>query len=78
MSRAIEIRNVDTTSGEDVIAPPSHEGNDRPVYPDECRVLGSGLGRSTKLEQMQVETNKEIKFYIVTYYMLLSELFFLE
>ena len=51
-------RNVVTTSGGDIILPPPPEEADRPIYPDECRVLGFGLGRSTNIEQMQVETNK--------------------
>ena len=56
--KILPLRNVDTTSVGDIIAPPSPEEPDRPIYPDECRVLGFGLGRSTNIEQMQVETNK--------------------
>ena len=44
--------------GVDVIGPPPPDDPDRPIYPDEYRVLGFGLGRSTPIEQMQVETNK--------------------
>ena len=54
----VPVRNVDTTTGCDVIAPPPPEDPDRPIYPDETRVLAFGLGRSTELEQKQVETNK--------------------
>ena len=56
--KLMPLRNIDTISGGDIIAPPPPEEADRPIYPDECRVLGFGLGRSTNIEQMQVETNK--------------------
>ena len=54
----VPLRNVDATSGCDVINPPPVHDIASPLYPEETRVLGFGLGRSTELEQKQVETNK--------------------
>ena len=44
--------------GKEIISPPPAEDPARPIDPEETRVLGFGLGRSSKIEQMQVETNK--------------------
>ena len=44
----------DSAPGKEIISPPPPEDPARP----ETRILGFGLGRSSKIEQMQVETNK--------------------
>ena len=44
--------------GNEIIEPPPPEDPERPVDAEEIRVLGFGLGRSSDIEQMQVETNK--------------------
>ena len=44
--------------GNEIISPPPPYDPERPIDPEETRVLGFGLGRSSKIEQMQVETNK--------------------
>ena len=54
----VPLRNVDAISGCDVIEPPPLDCLDIPVYPEQTRILAFGLGRSTELEQKQVETNK--------------------
>ena len=42
----------------EIISPPPAEDPDRPIDPEDTRILGFGLGRSSKIEQMQVETNE--------------------
>ena len=44
--------------GKEIISPPPAEDPARPIDAEETRILGFGLGRSSKIEQMQVETNK--------------------
>ena len=44
--------------GHEIISPPPLQDTERPIYPEETRILGFGLCRSSKFEQMQVETNK--------------------
>ena len=44
--------------GNEIIEPPPPEDAERPIDAEETRILGFGLGRSSKVEQMQVETNK--------------------
>ena len=44
--------------GHEIISPPPLEDTERPIDAEETRILGFGLGRSSKIEQMQVETNK--------------------
>ena len=56
--KLVPLRLVDDISGGDAIAPPPLDSLNRPIDQEECRVLGFGLGRSTNIEQMQVETNK--------------------
>ena len=51
-------KNIGSAPGNEVISPPPPEDVDRPIDPEETRVLGFGLGRSSDIEQMQVETNK--------------------
>ena len=48
----------DSAPGKEIISPPPPEDPARPIDPEETRILGFGLGRSSKIEQMQVETNK--------------------
>ena len=44
--------------GNEVISMPQPTDNERPVDPLETRTIAFGLGRSSGVEQMQVETNK--------------------
>ena len=48
---------IGSVPGKDIISPPP-EDTERPIDAEENRILGFGLGRSSKVEQMQVETNK--------------------
>ena len=48
----------DSAPGNEIISPPPPEDPARPIDPEETRILGFGLGRSSKIEQMQFETNK--------------------
>ena len=48
----------DSAPGNEIISPPPPEDPARPIDPEETRILGFGLGRSSIVEQMQVETNK--------------------
>ena len=49
---------INSVPGHEIISPPPLEDTERPVDAEENRILGFGLGRSSKVEQMQVETNK--------------------
>ena len=44
--------------GHEIISPPPPEDTERPIDAEEERILGFGLRRTSKIEQMQVETNK--------------------
>ena len=49
---------IGSVAGKEIISPPPPEDEERPIDADENRILGFGLGRSSRVEQMQVETNK--------------------
>ena len=49
---------INSVPGHEIISPPPPEDTERPIDAEENRILGFGLGRSSKIEQMQVETNK--------------------
>ena len=48
----------DSAPGKEIIYPPPAVDLARPIDPEETRILGFGLRRTSKMEQMQVETNK--------------------
>ena len=51
-------KNSGSVPGNEIIDPPPPQDPERPVDAEEIRVLGFGLGRSSNIEQMQVEANK--------------------